>query len=516
MMEGRTIGFSTRGAVLAATLLGLLLRLWGLGRQSIWVDEHITLKFAGFERPLTADALIVNLQGPFHALLLNLFCGLFGWGEFAARLPQAIVSAATVPLLYAVARRPFGERTALLGAFLLAVNPFHIWYAQEIRNYALMIFFVVLSLGAVLRLEAAGRPRSSILPLAAVWTGGLLSNLGFFFQMVASGLWGLIRFRRRGPALATLFLAGGFTLIATLPWTAQFYQKKVSPSHLLRLEAVPSSERVRGDASAPLAGIPYAIYSYAVGFSFGPSIRELREEASFVTVRRHAPAVAATILLFGAPLAMGLIRWARGDAARKLWLLALLMPLLLAFLAATRNVKVFNPRYASAALPAFVILIAEGLFALGIRRAGGAFLASILLVSGISIAQLRTDKRYWKEDARATAALLRENVREGDLIFMVGVWDPITRYYWTELRDHPSIRRYSPPFRVDPNATPDEADRALSAIGGARRTFVVFYRDDFMDPRGLWEAFLHERFDVGRRWDFPGSRVWEIAGEKRP
>ena len=212
MVRYRSGWLSVRLAVLLLTMGGLALRLWGLTRQSIWVDEQFTLKFAGLERPLTAEGLLVNLQGPLHAALLHLWCGLFGWGDFAVRLPQALISAASVPLLFAAARPVFGDRRALAASALLAVNPFHIWYAQEVRNYSLVMLFAILGLAAMQRFESAPGSVRRIAGLAGIWIGGILSNLSFAFHIAASALWGIVRFRSRGRALAGLGLAAAITL----------------------------------------------------------------------------------------------------------------------------------------------------------------------------------------------------------------------------------------------------------------------------------------------------------------
>ena len=114
---------------------------------------------------------------------------------------------------------------------------------------------------------------------------------------------------------------------------------------------------------------------------------------------------------------------------------------------------------------------------------------------------MQTQPRYWKEDARSTAAVLRAEVKPGDLVFMIGGWDPIARYYWTALRDDPALRHYFPPYRVSPEQSPSDAAKALAEIRSANRTYVVFCRDDFEDPDGRWEAFLREtvrdREDLG-------------------
>lgn len=487
----------------------LLLRIWGITRQSLWIDEMFSLKYAGLDAPLTWERIRLNLQGPLHALILNGWCGLFGWGELALRLPQAIASAATVPLLYLVARPVFGERRALAGAVALAINPFHIWYAQEVRNYTFAILCAVLAMGAIQKLDERGRLRDGAL-LAGSWVAGLLFNLSFAFQITASGLWGLVRFRRRGRTFLILAGAAAATVIALLPWEVEFFNRRIRSSHLLTLEPVPQEERLRGEATAPVIGIPYAAYAFSVGFSLGPSLRELRTDRSAESLRRHALPIAATGLVFGTLGLAGIVGWIRGGASKRLWLLALLVPILAAYLAATRNVKVFNPRYAAVALPAFAMLLADGAALLGPRRLGGLFAAGVIVLSGISIGQLRAEPRYWKEDARGATRVLRGELSPGDLVFVVGTWDPIYRYYWRGLREDRSIDRFFIPYRKGPEEG-GEGGEGLAAIGRAKRTYVLFYRDDFHDPDGAWERFLDRRFEIDRRWEFPGVRIWRLG-----
>ena len=505
---------STRTALLLIVAGGFALRLWGLTRQAIWVDEQFTLKFAGLERPLTWVGLLQNLHGPLHAALLHLWCGLFGWGEFAVRLPQAILSAASVPLLFWAARPVFGEKRALAGSLLLALNPFHIWYAQEVRNYTLLMLFAILGLGVLQRLDSSSSPRRRIAEIALVWFGGIASNLAYAFHIAASGLWGLFRFRARRSALVSLLLAGAITIVASLPWIVQFYERRITSSHLLRLGTVPVEERIRGETTAPILALPYAAYAFSVGFTLGPSLRELRQTPSLAIAGAHPAAIAATAAVFGVLAIAGLIRWVRGDARRRLWLLALALPVLLAFIAAARNVKVFNPRYASAALPAYMMLLVDGAVALNPRRLGALFFAGSLILAGASIVQSQTQPGYWKEDTRSAAGVLRAEMKPGDLAFIIGGWDPIARYYWTPLRDDPSLRHYFPPYRVTPEESPADAEKALAEIRSARRTYVVFCRDDFEDPPGRWEAFLRARFAIERAWSFPGSRVWKLGAEQ--
>ena len=81
---------------------------------------------------------------PLYYWLLNLWVRLFGLSENGLRSLSVFASAATVGLTYDLGRRLFGRVAGLLAAFLLAIAPFHIYYAQEARMYALLTLWATL------------------------------------------------------------------------------------------------------------------------------------------------------------------------------------------------------------------------------------------------------------------------------------------------------------------------------------------------------------------------------------
>jgi hypothetical protein len=100
ILSKKTVG----RAIAVITLCALGLRLLGLTRQSLWVDEIFSIKYAQLYGSMTWEALRVNLHGPLHALVLHLWSGFAGNGEFAVRLLQALVSAAAILILFLAAR----------------------------------------------------------------------------------------------------------------------------------------------------------------------------------------------------------------------------------------------------------------------------------------------------------------------------------------------------------------------------------------------------------------------------
>jgi uncharacterized membrane protein len=126
----------------------LALRLLLLGSKSLWLDEARSLLIAD----AGVDALWAGrgerYHPPLYYFLVNLW-GRLGRGEFTLRLSSALLGTAAIWLTYAAARRLASVAVGLSAAWLAALSPLLIWYAQEFRSYALL---TVLGLAAVLSL----------------------------------------------------------------------------------------------------------------------------------------------------------------------------------------------------------------------------------------------------------------------------------------------------------------------------------------------------------------------------
>lgn len=136
---------------ITVTLLGMGLYLWGIDRKSLWFDELGTLTGSGWGGSWL-DAILLPLKIPttpkpplsFIVTRLSLF--VLGEYVFVLRWPSALFATLTIPLVYALGKALFDRRVGLVGAFLLAIAPLHVRYAQEVRMYAMFTFLSVLSL----------------------------------------------------------------------------------------------------------------------------------------------------------------------------------------------------------------------------------------------------------------------------------------------------------------------------------------------------------------------------------
>jgi uncharacterized membrane protein len=126
-------------------LLGAFLRLLNLGEQSFWMDEIQTVRQVSLPWAELIYDMKWHLTGPFPVFIQRWLITPLGMNEFTARLPSSFFSIATIYLVYKLGKNLTTKRIGLIAALLISVNPYHIYYAQEVRPYAHLTFFVGLS-----------------------------------------------------------------------------------------------------------------------------------------------------------------------------------------------------------------------------------------------------------------------------------------------------------------------------------------------------------------------------------
>lgn len=134
----------TAWALIGLLLLGLALRVQRLDFQPLWWDEGYSVWFAthpiGDMLALTAQ----DIHPPLYYALLHAWIALLGPTPIPLRLFSVVVSLPGIALAYVAARRllprtrAITAAPALVAALLVAFNPFHLYYSQEIRMYGLV------------------------------------------------------------------------------------------------------------------------------------------------------------------------------------------------------------------------------------------------------------------------------------------------------------------------------------------------------------------------------------------
>ena len=147
--------------------VGAALRFYDLGAESYWGDEVHTLHVAlGGTKSLLSEFVEGN-NPPVYLALMALWVRLAGTTELATRFLSAWAGTAAIAALYAIGRHLFSRKVALVGAGLMALSEFQIWYAQDSRYYALLVFTSLISFYVFLIALERDRP--------SLWIGLWLS-----------------------------------------------------------------------------------------------------------------------------------------------------------------------------------------------------------------------------------------------------------------------------------------------------------------------------------------------------
>jgi mannosyltransferase len=142
-----------RALVLLLTLLGFALRVSLLDYHPLRGDESFGIQFAAHSwRWLLSYMSQLEPLPPLYYPLLHFWMQIVGQGEFAARFLSLIFGVSCVPLTYLLGKLLGRPTAGAFSAFLMAISPFQVWHAQDVRNYTV---WVALSLAAVVSLLRA-------------------------------------------------------------------------------------------------------------------------------------------------------------------------------------------------------------------------------------------------------------------------------------------------------------------------------------------------------------------------
>jgi mannosyltransferase len=148
----RELGDAATGLLLAVIIsAAAVLRLHAISAKPIWFDEALSFGVARLPlRPLLHSLWNREANMGVYFLLLHFWLSLGSTLGFLRGL-SVLFSVATIPIVYALGACLFGRNAGLIAAGLLAINAFHIRYAQEIRGYAMVAFFATLATWLLVR-----------------------------------------------------------------------------------------------------------------------------------------------------------------------------------------------------------------------------------------------------------------------------------------------------------------------------------------------------------------------------
>jgi uncharacterized membrane protein len=493
MMTDTRIYNRNLAALTVIAVLAALTRFFRLGHQSFWLDEILTIgSYSSPEGGISyGQKLMWDVHGPLYSFVMH-FWSAASSSEAWLRAPGAAAGVVTVILMYFWLRREAGESTALAGSLLMAFNPFSIYYSQELRFYSFLTMFVVLSLLAFSRFDEKPSFRSGLL-LGLSLGLACLSHFMAVFVCVGLALYMAVTGRLKGDHLRYGSLAAVVALVIVSPWIYRelFYLKRIRATEAARLPVV---YRMEGAGPTALMSYPYGLFAFAMGFSYGPDLRELHEAVSASSLMgRYGLKIGLAALLFGTAAVAGMVRLVRERRAA-LYLCVLAATIGLVTVAALLKIKVLNARYLMCAFPLFIAIVAHGIPRS--RIAGIATSAALCFLMLFSVSDYYFDPRYARDDIREAVRIISDADLPGDLILAPGM-ELAVRHYYRGTRPVESI--YAAHLDRDGIEI-----KLRGMMEGRRRVWLLSCRPWDTDAEGYIMEYFEAGMSLSAKHELPG------------
>lgn len=487
-------------------ILAIVLRVHKIGAQSLWYDEGNSARIAERSLALIVEGAAGDIHPPLYYIALKYWRAVFGEDEAALRSFSAVCSVLTVLFAYLIGRDAFGRRVGQVAAFLLAVMPFAIYYAQEARMYALLALCAAASTWAVIRMGRLGigdwrlpisnlQSLSIILLYVAATTAGLWTHYAYPFVMIAQGVAYLILAllnsrstfhdphptRRWRNALILYALTNVVAIALFLPWLPVAVRQVQGwgvdrPTYALGPALLDAYRTLIVGRTLPAdqATLPVGLFTTFVALGAGLGGRE--KLANWLGM----------LALAGLPLALLFVFGLYREAYLK-FLLVCLLPLCV--LAACGIAAIADWRLEIGDLHSSV----SNLSISNLLITAIALLLAATLVP--SLRNLYDDPAYARDDYRSIQQLIAADARPDDAVLFLAPnqWEVFTYYQ----RDDRNLF----PLTYRPASYADVAAEMQAIASMHGRIFALYFAERDADPEGWYELWMSGNlYKVHERW----------------
>lgn len=430
--------------------LALLLRLPRLDWQPLWWDEGYSVYFATEPTVRLLALTAADIHPPLYYTLLASWVALIqGVQPVSLRLFSVLTGVAAVALLLYLAHLLYPQRSRVvwLAGFLLAANPMHLYYSQEVRMYGLGLLLGLAS--TVLFWQLWRRIEENLPTTLAALSYGLAVAAALFtlyylaLLPLAHAVWALWQWRHRLRRALPLLSSYVLALVLYTPWLLYALPKLL----------VYVADKVPADADEPLGPLTY-LARHLLAFVAG----HLQPALPAVDGLRWLALIAAFALLLALWRRKAPVRSA-GSAPTGLLASCVAVPAVVAFVL-NLHLPFFpigGERLLLFVLPYFLLLLAEGFGRLW-PRSWFAPLALAGLLSG-AVAGLWTFftlPRYVEDDYRPLIRQIVQQSATDDTVLAIFPWEV---GYW---------RTYSAFFACQSERAACTLQRGIDDLSGPR------------------------------------------------
>jgi hypothetical protein len=142
-------------ALTGILLLGLVLRCIWIDRRGFQYDDAFSILLSRLNLADIVRGTAADTMPPLYYFLLH-FWGLISQNAAWLRLLSVFLSLGSVLLLYLILKETIDPKAGLWAAFLAAISPLQIYHAQDLRMYALLVFFQMGYIYCAIRIDKIG------------------------------------------------------------------------------------------------------------------------------------------------------------------------------------------------------------------------------------------------------------------------------------------------------------------------------------------------------------------------
>jgi mannosyltransferase len=372
----------------ALTLAGSL-RLLRICANSLWFDEAFSWQVARQPGWAILTQRLEPILPPLYHFLLHFWLQL-GESEAALRSLSVLCSLLTVPVMYVLGRELLTPATGLAAALLTAILPFHVYFAQEARLYAMVV----------------------LLSALMVW--------GFVRSWRNTSYWSWLGW---GVLVALNLYAHYFAVFALLVFHA--FALPIRPRRRYHWRGLLVADLVALALVGPSLPAAWACTRQATTHFWLPSPSPLEpfKTLDYLLFGHTTPLCLVPIALFLTLSIFTLVIWTaiRSRSSARPWLFLLiglvLEPIFLALLLSWVVGPIYLDRSFSLVTPAYVLLLGWGLAHPPRHSPLRLLYSGLAILVTISLGNYYLNPDPAKPPFREIGAILREGWQDGDVLF---------------------------------------------------------------------------------------------------
>jgi 4-amino-4-deoxy-L-arabinose transferase-like glycosyltransferase len=401
----------------------------------MWIDEVWSLREASNPWPvLLRPGGYSDIHAPLYYVCLKpiaeLHISTFAARDAILRLPSVLFSTLTVLTLGLCGAALFDARTGLWAGLYFAGSAFAVWYAQEVRMYALAMLLVTLLVWTATEVARNPGKRRAWASLVLLCAGAALTH------WYALAIWPLLLTHIIGcrPTRRVALGCVAALLAGALPVAVYLLPKLVNGR----------GGEMAGECD--LRHLLHTVWSFWTADAIGPSVIALHASNPQAVARAFLPSVFTAATLAAVVSLVGIWVLARRAPRRgcSLSLGWLLVGCLAPFAVALLTGRTHNARYSFAAFPAAVLLLAAATRYAARSWQKAAICGGFLAMQAWSLTNYFFDPYYWREDFRALATYVTRHIPENAVLLSASAAADALRVYGTSHRDWEEYPHWAP------------------------------------------------------------------------